>query len=210
MNLRKYYTRARHPKGFWGFRIIKAMNGKSHAALPEWVLADLQINEDATVLDVGCGGGANIARLLAKCPQGHVTGLDNSTISLEGTKDYNYRDVVDKRCLVVGGNATQMPLAKNLFDVVTAFETVYFWPSLAKGISEVFRVLKQGGTAVIANEMDGLLPEYRNIENAVGMLVYTIDEISDALTKAGFTDIQSRHDENRHFICVTAVKPIES
>lgn len=210
MNLRKYYTRARHPKGFWGFRIIKAMNGKGHAALPEWVLADLQINEDATVLDVGCGGGANIARLLAKCPQGHVTGLDNSTISLEGTKDYNYRDVVDKRCLVVGGNATQMPLAKNLFDVVTAFETVYFWPSLAKGISEVFRVLKQGGTAVIANEMDGLLPEYRNIENAVGMLVYTIDEISDALTKAGFTDIQSRHDENRHFICVTAVKPIES
>lgn len=210
MNLRKYYTRARHPKGFWGFRIIKAMNGKGHAALPEWVLADLQINEDATVLDVGCGGGANIARLLAKCPQGHVTGLDNSTISLEGTKDYNYRDVVDKRCLVVGGNATQMPLAKNLFDVVTAFETVYFWPSLAKGISEVFRVLKQGGTAVIANEMDGLLPEYRNIENAVGMLVYTIDEISDALTKAGFTDIQSRHDEERHFICVTAVKPIES
>ena len=210
MNLRKYYTRARHPKGFWGFRIIKAMNGKGHAALPEWVLADLQINEDATVLDVGCGGGANIARLLAKCPQGHVTGLDNSTISLEGTKDYNYRDVVDKRCLVVGGNATQMPLAKNLFDVVTAFETVYFWPSLAKGISEVFRVLKQGGTAVIANEMDGLLPEYRNIENAVGMLVYTIDEITEALTKAGFTDIQSRHDEERHFICVTAVKPIES
>lgn len=210
MNLRKYYTRARHPKGFWGFRIIKAMNGKGHAALPEWVLADLQINEDATVLDVGCGGGANIARLLAKCPQGHVTGLDNSTISLEGTKDYNYRDVVDKRCLVVGGNATQMPLAKNMFDVVTAFETVYFWPSLAKGISEVFRVLKQGGTAVIANEMDGLLPEYRNIENAVGMLVYTIDEITEALTKAGFTDIQSRHDEERHFICVTAVKPIES
>lgn len=210
MNLRKYYTRARHPKGFWGFRIIKAMNGKGHAALPEWVLANLQINEDATVLDVGCGGGANIARLLAKCPQGHVTGLDNSTISLEGTKDYNYRDVVDKRCLVVGGNATQMPLAKNMFDVVTAFETVYFWPSLAKGISEVFRVLKQGGTAVIANEMDGLLPEYRNIENAVGMLVYTIDEITEALTKAGFTDIQSRHDEERHFICVTAVKPIES
>ncbi len=210
MNMRKYYTRARHPKGFWGFRIIKAMNGKGHAALPEWVLADLQINEDATVLDVGCGGGANIARLLAKCPQGHVTGLDNSTISLEGTKDYNYRDVVDKRCLVVGGNATQMPLAKNLFDVVTAFETVYFWPSLAKGISEVFRVLKQGGTAVIANEMDGLSPEYRNIENAVGMLVYTIDEITEALTKAGFTDIQSRHNEERHFICVTAVKPIES
>lgn len=207
MNLRKYYTRARNPKGFWGYRIINAMNGKNHAALPEWVLSDMQLKEDAQVLDVGCGGGANIARLLAKCPQGFVTGLDYSSLAIEEAKDFNYHAFVDKKCQIMGGNISQLPLARERFDIVTAFETVYFWPSLKLGAEEVFRVLKQGGTCIIANELDGIDPAYRKIEEAVGMLVYTIEEITEALSLAGFTNIESRHDQERHFICVTATKP---
>lgn len=207
MNLRKHYIRSRNPKGFWGYRVLKAMNGKQHAALPEWVFAEFQIKDDAHVLDVGCGGGANVARMLEMCPNGTVTGMDYSTLSLEETKDYNYRAFVDKKCFIVGGNAVQMPRAKELYDVVTAFETVYFWPTLEQGVREMFRVLKPGGTCLIANEMDGLDPEYKKLESYVGMLVYNIDEISDMLAKVGFTNIKSRHDEERHFICLTASKP---
>ena len=207
MNLTRYYKRARNPKGFWGFRIIKEMNGKRHAAMPEWVLSDLQIDENAHVLDVGCGGGANIARLLAKCPEGHVTGIDYSTTAIEEATDYNYPAIVDKKCTIIGGNVSQMPLARDRFDLVTAFETVYFWSSLDLGANQLFRVLKPGGTCVIANELDGLDPEFRKMERSVGMLVYTIDEIIRSLTQAGFIDINSRHDEERHFICVTATKP---
>ena len=185
------------------------MNGKEHAALPEWVFAELKIKEDAHVLDVGCGGGANVARMLEMCPEGIVTGLDYSTLSLEEANDYNYRAIVDKKCYIVGGNAIQMPRAKEMYDLVTAFETVYFWPTLEQGASEIFRVLKPGGSCVIANEMDGLDPEYRKLESAVGMLVYTIEDITEILTRVGFTNIQSRHDEERHFICVTAHKPKE-
>ena len=207
MNLTRYYKRSRNPKGLWGLRIIKVMNGKRHAALPEWVIPELLIAEDAQILDVGCGGGANIARMLAKCPKGHITGIDYSALAIERATDYNYHAVVDKNCLIIGGNATQMPLAKDRFDLVTAFETIYFWPSLDLGISELFRVLKPGGTCVIANELDGLDPSFRKMERSVGMLVYTIEEITRVLTQTGFTDINSRHDEERHFICVTATKP---
>lgn len=207
MNLIKYYKRSRNPKGLWGFHIIKVMNGKRHAALPEWVFPELEISENAQVLDVGCGGGANVTRLLKKCPQGHVTGLDYSTLCLEIADDLNNHAIVDKQCLIVGGNVSQLPLAKDMFDLVTAFETIYFWPSLKNGADEVFRVLKPGGTFVIANELDGLDQSYRKLESAIGMLVYTIDEITEALINAGFTNIHSRHDEQRHFICVTATKP---
>lgn len=207
MNLRKHYSRSRNPKGFWGYRALKAMNGKEHAALPEWVFAELEIKDDAHVLDVGCGGGANLARLLEKCPNGTVTGLDHSTIALEESKDFNYRAFVDKKCYIVGGNVVQMPRAKDLYDLVTAFETVYFWPTLEQGLREIFRVLKAGGTCVIANEMDGLVPEHKKLEKSLPMLVYTIEDISDIHAKVGFTDIKSRHDESRHFICVTAKKP---
>ena len=141
MSLRKHYQRSRNPKGFWGYRVIKAMNGKQHAALPEWVFADLEIKKDAQVLDVGCGGGANVARMLEMCPEGIVTGMDYSTLSLEEANDYNYRAVVDKKCYIVGGNAVQMPRAKELYDLVTAFETVYYWSSLELGLKEIFRAL---------------------------------------------------------------------
>jgi cyclopropane fatty-acyl-phospholipid synthase-like methyltransferase len=50
--------------------------------LPEWVFADLEIKKDAQVLDVGCGGGANVARMLEMCPEGIVTGMDYSTLAL--------------------------------------------------------------------------------------------------------------------------------
>ena len=146
-NLIRYYLRASHPRGFWGKLALKAMNGKKHEALPNWVLDELQIGEDANVL------------------------------------------------------------AKDSFDLVTAFETVYFWPILEEGLAEIFRVLKPGGTCVIANEMDGLDPNCRKMEHAVGMLVYTINEITEPLKELGFTGISSRHDESRHFICITARKP---
>ena len=55
--------------------------------------------------------------------------------------------------------------------------------------------------------MDGLDPEHKKLEKSIAMLVYTIEDISDILAKVGFTKIKSRHDEERHFICVTAKKP---
>jgi ubiquinone/menaquinone biosynthesis C-methylase UbiE len=100
-----------------------------------------------------------------------------------------------------------MPRAKEMYDLVTAFETVYYWSSLELGLKEIFRVLKPGGTCVIANEMDGLDPEHKKLEKCIAMLVYSIEDISDILAKVGFTNIKQRHDEERHFICVTAKKP---
>ena len=41
---------------------------------------------DARVLDCGCGGGANIKRLLKKCPRGIVKGIDYSPVSVESRK----------------------------------------------------------------------------------------------------------------------------
>lgn len=206
-NTVKYYIRGRRPQGFWGRRALLSMNSKHHAAMPEWVLSELDIKEDDTILDVGCGGGANIARLLKRVPKGKVIGLDYSQLALEIAQDYNYRDYVDKRCLLMGGNAMQMPLAKETYGMITAFETIYYWLSLELGFSEIHRLLKPGGTIVIGNELDGTQEIDRKIERATNyMRIYNIDEIETHLKQVGFTNIKSRHDEERHFVCVTATK----
>lgn len=203
----RYYIRGRRPQGFWGRRALSIMNGKNHAAMPEWVLSELDIKENDTILDVGCGGGANIARLLKRVPKGKVIGLDYSQMALEVAQDLNYHDYVDKRCLLMGGNAMQMPLAKEMYNIITAFETIYYWLSLELGFSEIYRLLKPGGTIVIGNELDGTQEIDRKIERATNyMRIYSINEIEATLKQVGFTNIKSRHDEDRHFVCFTATK----
>ena len=205
--IQKYYQRGRHPRGFWGKRTLKAMNGKGHAALPEWVFAQLDLSGKSRILDVGCGGGANISRLHKLCPDSRVTGLDYSQLALEITTDLNYPAIKDGFCLVVGGNAVQMPLARDIFDIAFAFETIYFWSSLDSGIAEIYRVLKPGGMIVIANELDGQEASDKELARAVvGMRVYNADEIKTGMSEAGFTNVTVHHDEQRHFLCVTARK----
>lgn len=206
--IQKHYYRARNPKGFWGLRVIKNMNGKHHAALPEWVFENIKPGSDARVLDMGCGGGANVARLLTMCPDGRVTGLDFSALAIEIATDLNYRAIKDGSCVIAGGNAMQMPLAREVFDLVTVFEAIYYWASLDTGLAEAFRVLKHGGTIIVANELDGLSQESQDVSMAVDILrIYTADEIESSMAKAGFSNIKSIHDEQRHYICVTARKP---
>lgn len=56
---------------------------------------------------------------------------------------------------VFQGSVEHMNFTDASFDVVTAFETVYFWPGLPKCFQEVYRVLKPGGIFLICNESNG-------------------------------------------------------
>jgi len=105
------------------------------------------------------------------------------------------------------GSADALPFEDGSFDLVTAFETVYFWPEIEKCFAGVRRTLKEGGRFVIVNEDDGLSGNNDKWEKLIdGMHTYTPDELRTHLTAAGFRDITIRRDEQRHWLCVTAEK----
>lgn len=56
----------------------------------------------------------------------------------------------DARVLDVGA----LPYGDGAFDLVTAFETVYFWPDLEKAFQEILRTLKPGGRFLLVCETD--------------------------------------------------------
>ena len=80
-----FFENTRKPVGFGG-KIMVAMMNVGHSAVARWGLQFLNAAPDAKLLDCGCGGGANIKRLLKKYPQGIVKGIDYSSVSVEKSK----------------------------------------------------------------------------------------------------------------------------
>ena len=149
-----FFENTRKPQGFGGKLMAKMMNS-GHAKVSQWGFSNISAKPDAKVLDVGCGGGANIATWLDKCRNGHVTGLDYSEVSVAESQELNAAAIKQGKCRVLQGDVSSIPFSDEVFDYVSAFETVYFWPGLKKCFSEVNRVLKSGGTFLICNESDG-------------------------------------------------------
>lgn len=193
------------PKGFGG-RIMVSMMNIGHTAMAEWGFRHLSIKEDASVLDVGCGGGANIKRLLKKCPIGRVKGIDYSEVSVEKSRALNAKAIQAGRCEVLHGSVMELPFALETFDVVTAFETVYFWPDLVEGLRQVHKVLKPKGQILICNEVNGENAKDEKWAKIIeGMTIYNTEKILSALWQVGFTNAQV--DKNQKgWICIVAEK----
>ena len=154
----------------------------------------------------GCGGGANIKTLLKLCPNGKVQGIDYSAVSVEKARKVNARTIAAGRCTVQQASVVELPFEAEQFDVVTAFETVYFWPELAQNFREVYRVLKPGGVFFICNEANGETTKDDKWTQIIdGMTIYTDTALKEYLEKAGFCQIQS-HKNKKGWLCVTAQK----
>ena len=205
--MKKFFNNTRKPEGKLGRIMVNGMNGGAHTVLAEWGVSHISVKTDADDLDCGCGGGANVARLLKMMPDGKVTGLDYSEVSVAKSKEVNAKEIQSGRCQIIQGNVAELPFAADSFDVVTAFETIYFWPGLDNCFKEIYKVLKSGGVFMITNESDGQNAGSLKWTTIVeGMTVYTGEQIKSALLNAGFADVKIDDQVDKDRICVCAYK----
>jgi len=205
--LSKIFSNTRKPEGFWGRMMVAGMNGSSHAAMASWGLDFANVPTKGEIIDIGCGGGANLTRLMDRSLHANVTGVDYSAVSVEKSRKVNADAIAQGRCKVLEASVESLPFKDDAFSMATAFETVYFWPEIEKSFAEVRRILSPGGIFLIVNEDDGLSGNNEKWEKMIeGMHTYTPDELKSHLTAAGFKDILVHRNESKHWLCVTAVK----
>ena len=182
----------RRPTGRRG-RLVAALMNKRHETLTLWGLTHVNIAPDHLILDVGCGGGQTVNRLAQRASLGKVFGIDYSADMVDYSKKVNKKLITKNRVEIVEGSVEKMGFSNNFFDLATAIETYYFWPSFADALKEIIRVLKPSGKLLIINEMvkDGLYEvKHAKMIEQTHVRLLPLEEIRDVMQTIGFVEVQ--------------------
>lgn len=203
------FQQVRKPSGWLGRRVVRAMN-LSHATMTDWGLKQVTVPKNAAILDVGCGGGWTVRRLLALAPEGKVVGLDYSSASVAVSRDTNAHEIEAGRAQIEQGSVAALPFPDRSYDIVTAVETHYYWPDLPANMREVLRVLKPGGMFVLIAETyrgGPFLLLYGLVMPLLRAAFLSDAEHRDLLTEAGFTEVETKHLSGKNWILATGRRP---
>ena len=112
------------------------------------VVAILKEKQPSIILDIATGTG-DLAINLTKTGAKKIIGLDISPGMLDVGKkkilEKNLQDIIE----MVVGDSENLQFSEHYFDAVTVAFGVRNFENLEKGLSELYRVLKPGGTLVV-------------------------------------------------------------
>jgi ubiquinone/menaquinone biosynthesis C-methylase UbiE len=205
--MEKLLKQARMPEGRFGAFWARFMN-IGHSNLTRWGLSHISINKDDTILDIGCGGGKTVNTLAKIAAEGKVYGIDYSEVSVAVSTSKNKKLIDAGRVRILHASVDSLPFPDDMFNLVTAVESFYFWPDLINNLQEIRRVLKPGGSVIIVNAIyrDERF-EKRNSELAImGDFTYHLpDEFRVFLKDAGYSSIKIELLEKKNWIAVKGI-----
>ena len=109
------------------------------------------------ILDVGTGTGALLEKFTALYPAARLTGID-----IAPEMCLRARQKLGKTCHIVTGDAESLPFKNDMFDLVVSASALQWVENLSAALSEMRRVVRQGGSISLAFFCDGTLGEMQH------------------------------------------------
>jgi len=103
-------------------------------------------NKTSRVLDVGCANGIHMRLLARRCKS--ITGVDINDKMLELAQQVFELDQI-KNATLRKTSAADLELPSSYFDLVYSFSALLLVPNLDDALSEIYRVLRVGGIALL-------------------------------------------------------------
>lgn len=167
-----------------------------------WVLDGYALSGE--VLEVGGGSGAMASGVVHRFPDIHLTVTD---VDVHMVNRARARLSSNREAHVEVADVTGLPFDTGRFDVVTSYLMLHHVINWADALTEIGRVLKPGGVFI----------GYDLTNTRIARLIHTVDrsphrilapdELSDGLTAAGFSAVQTRPSVRDHLMRFRASKP---
>jgi ubiquinone/menaquinone biosynthesis C-methylase UbiE len=205
--IEKMMEQSRKPAGGFGIFYARLMNIE-HRHVTRWGLSHISINKDDTILDIGCGGGKTVNSLAKIASEGKIYGIDYSEVSVAVAINTNKKLINAGRVEILHASVESLPFPDNMFNLVTAIESYYFWPDLDNTLKEIRRVLKHGGSLILINACyrDERFEKRNSNLARIGEFTYHLpDEYRIFLRDGGYSPIQIEVFENRNWITALGI-----
>ncbi|KMY53788.1 SAM-dependent methyltransferase [Bacillus sp. FJAT-27231] len=195
--LNKLIEQAKNPNGILGSFMLRIMNS-AHIEMNKWALEKIKVREESVMLDVGCGGGKTLQLLSNMNTYGKLYGIDYSEQAVKDSIRANKVDVETGKVHIEQASVTDIPFPENSFDIITAFQTHYFWSDLENSVKEVFRVLKQEGCFFIIAEVYKINYHMKAYK--------TKEDMEQLFKKTGFNTVEFYVNPNKKWICIKGIR----
>ena len=129
---------------------------------------------------------------------------------VEYSKKVNKKLIAEDRVEIVERSIDKTNFSDDFFDLATAFETYYFWPSLSDALKEILRVLKPTGQLLLVNEMvkDGVYDiKHAKLIEQTHVRLIPLEEIRNTALHVGFANVQIFTKAGSPWNAVLAEKP---
>ncbi len=173
------------PTGTIG-KIIGRMMNKFQISLYITYLNSKSILDNSRILDIGCGGG-KFLHYLSQRNKGYLLwGIDHSKEMIELSSQLNRANIKTGRLKLLFGSVLKIDMDDNSIDLVTAFETIQFWPDIDIALSEIFRILDVEGEFLIINRYPKEGTKWWKMAN-----IKSEKDYKAKLERAGFSNIST-------------------
>jgi ubiquinone/menaquinone biosynthesis C-methylase UbiE len=197
-------SQLRKPTGWFGSLVVSRMMNRGNRQIIEGTLALLELRPQDHVLEIGFGGGSALLEVSRRLRSGVVSGIDISPDLVRRAESRFRREIAEGRVRVQLGDISHLPFPAAAFDRAFTINTIYFWPDALQGLSEIRRVLKDGGLAAVSLRSKEKMQRYAVTK--YDFQLFSKDEVADLMRQVGFRNVGVDHrDEDKWYDQVIVV-----
>jgi SAM-dependent methyltransferase len=136
---------------------------------------------DKKIVEIGCGRGGGLSYITKKFSPEQALGIDLDKIAV----GFNKKFYKLNNMTFMQGDAQNLPLIDNSFDVLINVESSHRYPEMKLFLNEVYRILRPGGYFLLTDfRYDHEMPEFKKLMESSGMKILKEELITHSVVEA--------------------------